>query len=155
MEKNIQLAIRKYEEAAAEGHVLAMNALGSLYYNEMSDYEQAAEWFKKASEKGCTRSLNNLGSCFEFGHGVEKNRDTAYQLYKESAEKGYDQAMLNIAYLTMQNASVSNTQSQFKESAFWFRKLTMNDPEFAEPYFNLGKMHEHGLGTERDFKGAY
>ena len=34
VEKNIQLAIRKYEEAAAEGHVLAMNALGSLFYND-------------------------------------------------------------------------------------------------------------------------
>jgi TPR repeat protein len=67
-----------------------MNALGSLYYNDMHDYDQATEWFKKASEKGCTRSLNNLGSCYESGHGVEKNRDTAYQLYKESAEKGYD-----------------------------------------------------------------
>ena len=31
----------------------------------------------------------------------------------------------------------------------------MCDAELAEPYFNLGKMHECGLGTERDFKGAY
>ncbi len=70
VERNIQLAIRKYEEAAAEGHVLAMNALGSLFYNDLKDFGQAVEWFKKASEKGCARSLNNLGSCYEFGHGV-------------------------------------------------------------------------------------
>jgi len=47
-----------------------MNALGSLFYNDLKDYSQAAEWFKKASEKGCERSLNNLGTCYEFGHGV-------------------------------------------------------------------------------------
>lgn len=38
VERNVQLAIRKYEEAAAEGHVLAMNALGSLYFKDMQDY---------------------------------------------------------------------------------------------------------------------
>ena len=78
VEKNIQQAIRRYEEAAAEGHTLAMNALGILYYNDMNDYSQATEWFKKASEKGCSQSLCNLGNCYEFGHGVEKNRDMAY-----------------------------------------------------------------------------
>jgi len=31
----------------------------------------------------------------------------------------------------------------------------MKDPALSEPYFNLGKMHEHGLGTERDLTGAY
>lgn len=132
-----------------------MNALGSLYYNDMGDFEQATEWFKKASEKGCTRSMNNLGACYEFGHGVQKNRDTSYQLYKESAEKGYTQAMLNLAYLTLQNGSESNQHSQYRQSAYWFRKLTMCDAELAEPYFNLGKMHESGLGIERDLKGAY
>ena len=50
--------------------MLAMNALGSLFYNDLKDFGQAVEWFKKASEKGCARSLNNLGSCYEFGHGV-------------------------------------------------------------------------------------
>lgn len=39
VERNVQLAIRRYEEAAAEGHVLAMNALGSLYYNQLKDYD--------------------------------------------------------------------------------------------------------------------
>lgn len=78
VQKDIGAAIRRYEEAAVYGHILAMNALGSLYYNDMGDYEQATEWFKKAADKGCERSQNNLGTCYEFGHGVEKNRDMAY-----------------------------------------------------------------------------
>jgi TPR repeat protein len=48
-----------------------MNALGSLFYNETKDYNQAAEWFRKAAEKGNARALNNLGICYEFGHGVD------------------------------------------------------------------------------------
>ena len=80
-EKNLAAAIRRFDESQAEGHVLAMNALGSLYYNELKDYVQAVEWFKKASNKGCTRSINNLGKCYENGHGVLKDRDRAFKLY--------------------------------------------------------------------------
>jgi len=77
-DKNLTSAIRKYDESQAEGHVLAMNALGALYYNEIKDFNQAAEWFKKASAKGCERAINNLGLCYERGHGVTKDRDKAF-----------------------------------------------------------------------------
>ena len=63
------------EEAAAEGSLQGMNALGSMFYNEQQDYYQAAEWFRKASDKGFTRAINNLGTCYEFGHGVKQDRD--------------------------------------------------------------------------------
>ncbi len=38
VEKNLQQAIRKYEEATCNGHEKSMNALGTLFYNEMKDY---------------------------------------------------------------------------------------------------------------------
>ena len=66
-----------------------MNSLGSLFYNDIKEYSQAAEWFKKASKKGCTRSINNLGTCYELGQGVPKDRDMAFQLYQEAANKGH------------------------------------------------------------------
>jgi TPR repeat protein len=44
-----------------------MNALGTLFYNDLRDYKQAAEWFRKAADKGCAKSLNNLGICYEKG----------------------------------------------------------------------------------------
>ena len=55
-----------------------MNALGSLFYNELKDYNQAAEWFRKAAERGCARALNNLGICYEQGKGVEIDMDMAF-----------------------------------------------------------------------------
>jgi TPR repeat protein len=59
------MAIRHYESAATDGHIESMNALGNLFFTDLKDYEQAAVWFKKASDKGCTVALNNLGICFE------------------------------------------------------------------------------------------
>lgn len=89
VEKNLQLAIRNYEFAAADGHIESMNALGSLFFNELKKYEQAAEWFKKASERGFTKAINNLGICFELGYGVEKDYNYALKLYQEGATKGH------------------------------------------------------------------
>ena len=84
-----------------------MNALGTVFYNELKDYDQAAEWFKKASAKGCTRSLNNLGICYEFGHGVQRDLDQAFNLYKEAAEKGYHEGMLNLACTYFNNGKAT------------------------------------------------
>ena len=138
MEKNIQFAIRKYDESQAEGYVLSMNALGSIFYNELNDYKQAAEWFKKASEKGCTRSQNNLGICYEFGHGVVRDLDQAFLLYKEAADKGYHEGMLNLACMYFHNGKETKNHDKFKEAAKWFRTLTMEEPQRPEPFFYLG-----------------
>lgn len=115
-----------------------MNALGTIFYNELHDYNQAAEWFKKASEKGCTRALNNLGICYEFGKGVQRDRDQAFLLYKEAAEKGYREGMLNLALMYFTNGKESKNQEKFKEAAKWFRTLVMEDPSMPDPYFYLG-----------------
>lgn len=65
----------------------------------MKDYNQAAEWFRKAAEKGNPRALNNLGICYEFGHGIPQDMDQAFQNYQESAKKGFVPGMLNLAIL--------------------------------------------------------
>lgn len=132
-----------------------MNALGSVFYNELHDYNQAAEWFKKASEKGCTRSLNNLGICYEFGRGVAKDRDQAFLLYKEAAEKGYLEGMLNLALMYFHNAKETKNQDKFKEASKWFRTLILEEPKMAEPHFYLGQLHESGNGVTRDLKSAF
>ena len=76
VEPNIIQAIKYYESAAADGHIESMNALG-MVFSLRKEYEQAAEWFKKASERGYTRALNNLGICYEEGLGVDKDFDEA------------------------------------------------------------------------------
>ncbi len=83
---------------------MAMNALGSLFYNQLKDYSQAAEWFRKASERGCERALNNLGICYELGQGIEADMDYAFQLYQESANKGYIPALFNLGSMYYQKA---------------------------------------------------
>ena len=153
--KNVGMAKRSMEEAAADGSLLAMNSLGSIFYNEDKDYYQAAEWFRKAADKGFTRAINNLGSCYEFGHGVKQDRDLAFKLYKEAAEKGYKEAMLNLAHMYFQNAQSAQNNELYKESANWYRTLIMEDPSLNAPFFYLGQMHEFGFGVTKDLRSAF
>lgn len=81
VQKNLQSAIRHYDSASSDGHVESMNALGSLFFNELKEYDQAAVWYKQAAERGFTRAINNLGICYEFGYGVDKDWDQAFRLY--------------------------------------------------------------------------
>ena len=66
-----------------------MNALGSLFFNEKREYDQAVGWFSKAAERGYTRAITNLGICYELGLGVDKDWDQALKLYQESESKGH------------------------------------------------------------------
>jgi TPR repeat protein len=99
------------------------------------------EWFRKASDQGCPRGLQNLGTCYELGKGVEVDTDQAFHMYKESAEKGNVAGMLSLALLCYKTAKQTKSQKQFKMAAHWFLELTMRDSENAEPWFYLGQLY--------------
>jgi len=89
-----------------------MDALGTICFEENKEFD-AYEWFKKAADKGFTRSINSLGICYEHGIGVEKNWNEAIKLYEEAAEKGHIQSIFNLGYLYMKTAY---QQTQAKDS---------------------------------------
>ena len=62
----------------------------------------------------------------------------AFLLFKEAADKGYHEGMLNLACMYFNNGRDLKNQEKFKEAAKWFRTLVMVDPSRPEPYFYLG-----------------
>jgi len=49
--KNKALAMKLYKEAADNGHAASMYSMGGMHYTN-KDYKKAAEWFKRAYERG-------------------------------------------------------------------------------------------------------
>ena len=119
--KNLTAAKVHYESAAADGHIESMNALGSLFFNDQKDYDQAAAWFRKATERGHTRAICNLGICYELGLGVEKDWNQAFIYYQESADKGFIQAIYNLGFLQFRSA-FQNTHSTNRRNNTMFAK---------------------------------
>lgn len=61
----------------------AMNSIGWEWYKR-GDYKKAVELFSKASD--LASAINNLGTWYELGKGVEKDVLRAYDLYEEAAK---------------------------------------------------------------------
>jgi len=58
------------------------------------DYETAAKWLIKSSDKGDAVSQWGLGLMYIKGIGVEHNETKGFELIKKSADQGYDAASL-------------------------------------------------------------
>ena len=53
-------------------------------------------WIKKAAEEGRANWQCNLGVCYFYGEGVEKNLSEASKWYKKAAEQGNAKAQFNL-----------------------------------------------------------
>ena len=132
----------------------SMNSIGLLLYNK-NQYESAAEWYRKWSEKGNPTALNNLGTCYELGNGVQQNITKAYEVYEEAAKKRNSQAMSNLGYIWYKKGKASNSQEQLEEAARWFRSAISADGTMRDSFYYLGLMHQNGHGVEKCYRSAF
>ena len=144
-------ALQLYQESTSEE---AMNGIGSIYY-EKGDYKKALEYFKKSAEKGNQIGLNNLGTWYELGKGVNTNITKAIECYEESAKKGNAQAMSNLGYLYYTKGKFSSSSSQLRDAAHWFRHSINKDSTLKDSHYYLGLMHQNGEGVDQCYKSAY
>ena len=97
VERNEREAFLNLETAANTGLDRAEYMLGTCYFEGVGvekNYKRAIEYFQKA--KSNPEALSKLGECYYSGYGVKKNTDRAHELWHEAAEKGCDDAILNL-----------------------------------------------------------
>lgn len=153
MEPDLSTA-RALLEGMQDPNPEAVNFLGQLSYQE-EKYKEAFEYFKKGTESGCINSMNNLGTCYELGHGCEKDLQEAFDLYTISATKGNIQAMANLGFLYFKKGRLSNSHEQYLEAAHWFRFSLAEDSAQTDPNYYIGLMYKNGLGVDRCYTFAY
>lgn len=84
--KDIESAIRYYEQAANKGNQEAMLALGEIYLNSLLghfDEPKAIEWFTKAYESGNRVAKEKLGNFYINGIHVKKNKKLGKKILSE------------------------------------------------------------------------
>ena len=104
VEKNLDEAVRWYTKAASSPHFLAEAQLnlGALYASdELSDYENAVVWYKKAQGNSdnevMIRASRWLGDLFFYGKHVEQNYAEAFRYYSVCADESDAQIQFNLA----------------------------------------------------------
>ena len=90
------------------------------------------QWFKSQAEKGGADSQRNLGYCYYYGIGVEKDYAQAVEWYQKSAEQGYTVAQSNLAGCYSEGIGVTKNADKSIE---WNRKSA--EQGFAIAQYNL------------------
>ncbi len=104
---------------------------------------------KKAAEQGDADAQCNLGLCYAFGYGVEKNLSEAVKWWRKAAEQGYAQAQCNLG---ISYANGDGVEKNPTEAVKWYRKAA--EQGYAPAQCNLGVFYAFGNGIEKNLSEA-
>ena len=131
----------KYCKVAANGSRRAMYQLGRAYAANRQTPEAIAVW-RKASDKGSTSAMVELGVVYGTGAGIAKDEAQARKLFERAAEAGNPRGVSNLAALGGGGAAANPARS---------RELLSKAAETnAEAQYQLGMMLAEGEGGARD-----
>lgn len=135
----------KYCKVAANGARRAMYQLGRAYAANRQMPEAMAAW-RKASDKGSTSAMVELGVLYGTGAGVARDEAQARKLFERAAEAGNPRGVGNLAALGGGGASADPARA---------RGLLAKAAETnAEAQYQLGMMLAEGNGGSKDEAAA-
>lgn len=119
--RNISKAMEWYQKAAAQGNDKAIFAIGRLYANGLDeknpDNKKAYEYYLQAADKGLRDAQYRVGIALFFGKGVDKDRDTAVEWIRKSADQGYAAAINLIFEIENSEENAEETEATGLEIA--------------------------------------
>ncbi len=128
--------------------IFAMNIIGEMYYKEQN-YKEAMYWYKEASEKGNSTSMNNIGLMYYEGKGVEQDYKKAMYWYKKASQEGNFTAMSNIGFMYYNGQGVTQ---DYKKAMYWYKKSYKEGNSGVMR--DIGSMYYEGKGVIKDYKKA-
>lgn len=113
-EKNIEKAVEFLKLGAEQGSAGAALTLGDMlergYVNNenyvISDYDAAFTLFKIASDGGLAAGTHRMGMMYKEGRGVPQCVETAVAMITDAAERGLDQAQIDLYYIYRDGSEV-------------------------------------------------
>lgn len=144
----------------SDGHLAFMAELGAPEYqclmgmiydgmDKEEDYKIAVTWYQKAAAQGYAPAINNLGYCYFYGHGVEKNQVKAFEYYFTAATKGNPLAQKNCGEMLFFGDGVKRDLNAAKQ---WFEKAALQNNASAQYY--LGVCYDSGYGVKKNEEEA-
>lgn len=112
---------------------------------QAGEIEKAIPIMKQSAEKGNAEAQYNLGYCYHFGTGVEKDNKKAIEWYSKSADQGFNDGL----YQMMMAYGNGDGIEQNLEKAFYYAlKCAENNDETC--MWNLINCYYQGLGVKKD-----
>lgn len=153
--KNSEEAFKYYSMAARQEDPIALNNLGSLYFNGLGtekNIKHALDLFEKAAELGNDNAAVNLGFIYLTGGAKdEKRNNKAMSLFEQAANSGNKIAQFMLGYAYYKGFGVD------VDSAKAFRLVkaaATGKGQIDEAQIILGEMYTNGYGTVQNYKNA-
>ena len=118
---------------------------GKEFY-DAKNYAKALPLLRKAADKGNKKAQYRLGRCYDKGHGVEKNKETAFQWYQKSAKQDYSKAQYQVGKAYLKGKVVAKDEKKAKS---WLKKAISNPKGGAEVLDNIRKEAAEGKETAK------
>ena len=145
-------AFKYYEMAAAQNDKIALNNLGSLYFNGIGtevNYVKAAELFAQAAKLGSDDAAVNLAFIYLSGNKQSQNQQEAIELFRQAANAGNNTARFMLGYAYYKGFQVQ--QDYYK--AVELMKIS-SDAKFDEAQYVLALMYINGQGIAKNYGNA-
>ncbi|CAB5350633.1 unnamed protein product [Rhizophagus irregularis] len=108
------------------------------------------EDYLKSAENGNTQAQNNLGNCYQYGIGTDKDEKQAFAWYLKAAQSGYTQAQYDLAICYKNGLG---TEKDEKQAFEWYLKAAENGDARAQN--DLAICYQNGIGTDKDVSKAF
>ncbi len=113
------------------------------------DYTTALRELKPLAERGNVNAQYYLGTMYDNGRAVRKDRALAVQWYTKSAEQGNSDAQYNLGIMYSTGDGV---EQDYQQAARWYRKATELGDLDAQT--NLATLYSNGTGVTKDLAQA-
>lgn len=141
IEKNIETAKKLYTQGANIGHLGSVNSLRALKDKE---YQVELKTVLPAAEAGDAVAMNRLGMMYEFGYGLKRDENTAFEWYSKAADTGLVAAQHNIGRAYNFGTGVAQ---DFAEAERWYREAAAKG--HTDAMFFLGTLYSNELGMDK------
>jgi TPR repeat protein len=150
--KDYDQAIKLYRQSAEQGFPLAMNNLGSSYYEGIGvakDMAEGLRWIRRAAETGSPVGMLNLGTRYMQGQGVTKDEVQAVAWTRKAAELGEVNAMVSLGNMYKSGRGVAQDHAQ---AIRWFQRGA--DAGGGAAMAEMGMAYSRGVGVAQNFEEA-
>lgn len=120
MPRDLKLAAKLFEKAAAHGLAPAQYRIGNHYEKGLGvprDLGAAKLWYQRAAEKGNARAMHNLAVLLAEGAGGRPDYAVAVEWFRRAAELGVRDSQFNLAVLLARGLG---TPQDLAQSYTWF-----------------------------------
>ncbi|KXS10313.1 HCP-like protein [Gonapodya prolifera JEL478] len=144
--QNSQEALTNYHKAANNGHLKSLVKLGNFFLKGglgvVKGTTQAVMWYCKVAEQGSIDAWANLGSCYNYGKGVQQDYNQAVKYFREAALQGHAGAQHNLGLCYLKGHGVAHAPQQ---AVKWYTKAALQG--LVEAQENLAEcyMKENGV----------